>query len=1267
MKAARQERRLFYRALLITMGLSILALSFLGGISFGDEIWAAIAAIAFIAFLANFPLTIFLGEINVIFVVTLGSGLIFGIPQTIWITTVGTSLGYIIRRFYKPIQRESKFQIRDWWFDLGFNVAINIVPLTLAFLILGDPETIKLSAVTESIWSVAILPALAFVILHSLLLWLDGLINWGYSMMINREDLLFLLVIELLPVPLLLIGAEAYPYVGNIFIVAIGGIPAVMAVLLYGATAARADMQKRVRELSTLSQVSQTLRSSLDIDDLLATIQEQVMQVLGVSNFFVALVDSPKNQLWYPLAVKFGERVSWPRRPMMDRLTDRVIREGEAIKLTPQTQSGPDPVGLPPSEATPQSWLGVPLVTPEGVIGCLAVFEILEGVEFSRFDLDLLNTLSASVSIAIQNALLYDQVQERAAQLEILYQLTGQITASLEVNAVMDQVCQAVAQVSGSQRSAIYLYDPGEDKVHLAAFYGLSEEFVQHSQEFSIGLGRRTRSMRTGKVILTPNVSETSLSIELVRSLRVDNILAYADFPLVTPDGQIGFLSVFHDQPHDFLQAEVDLLQTFAAQAALAVANAQLHTRTDEKLTRRVHQLAMLESVSRELSAATHSDQLFGLVLDYALEFTQVPLGAIILPDTDSGVAQFKAKHGFRVPEKMVIDRGISMRVMRSGEPENIGDVRDDPDFYDVGDGDTRSQLSVPLTHKNEVLGVLTLESDILNAFPPNEQSLVEQLANQAAVALVNANLYHETQRHLREQSTLFQITARLVEALDADSTLEILCQALKAVVAPQCLGFYFLNQEKYNFQQVLCKDSLDVGWIQSELEGNFLDDLQLDGTKMFLLEDEEYLRKIIIDDSLGGKNTIFPMQTAQRLIGFALLNLPTEFVISDNLSKLIEAIVAQGAIAIQNAQLFVETAQRREQLAAVINSVAESIIMVDTEGIVTLLNQPLYMLTGLPGEKIIQKHLRDLSNGVLGRLGYQRKDLIVELENLAEGNIPNSTREVYQVPGIEPVSVIERSSYPVMDIGDHVLGWMIVWRDVTEEHKINQEREAIADALIHDLRSPISAVLGAIDLLYDVIPEEEVSRDLVDRSLQVARRGAKRVLRLVMSLLDVARMQSGRIELNRTPVEISTLIPELLMDIEIIADEYNITVKNEIKDDIPVIFVDEDKISRVITNLLDNAVKFSPEFGIVRVIGEATEGGVILQIWDQGPGISEEYRAIIFERFSQISGQFGRWRGAGLGLAFSRLTAEAHGGTIWVEPPPDGVGSVFSLTLPFR
>lgn len=93
--------------------------------------------------------------------------------------------------------------------------------------------------------------------------------------------------------------------------------------------------------------------------------------------------------------------------------------------------------------------------------------------------------------------------------------------------------------------------------------------------------------------------------------------------------------------------------------------------------------------------------------------------------------------------------------------------------------------------------------------------------------------------------------------------------------------------------------------------------------------------------------------------------------------------------------------------------------------------------------------------------------------------------------------------------------------------------------------------------------------------------------------------------------------------------------------------------------------MKFSPENTQVGILVSTRKDQVLIQVRDRGPGISDENRAIIFERFSQIAGQFSRWRGAGLGLAFCRLAVEAHGGRIWVEDPPEGQGSIFSFTLP--
>jgi signal transduction histidine kinase len=159
--------------------------------------------------------------------------------------------------------------------------------------------------------------------------------------------------------------------------------------------------------------------------------------------------------------------------------------------------------------------------------------------------------------------------------------------------------------------------------------------------------------------------------------------------------------------------------------------------------------------------------------------------------------------------------------------------------------------------------------------------------------------------------------------------------------------------------------------------------------------------------------------------------------------------------------------------------------------------------------------------------------------------------------------------------------------------------------------------------------------------------------------------MQSGSMEINFSEIDLHAQVSTLLADFIPQANEYGIILRNEIPDDLPLACVDQSKFTRVLTNLLDNALKFTPSGGQVTLAAERyLENMVVLRVSDTGPGIPDGYREKIFERFSQIPGQSGRRRGSGLGLTFCRLAVEAHGGRIWVDPRPGG-GSIFTLTLP--
>jgi signal transduction histidine kinase len=243
------------------------------------------------------------------------------------------------------------------------------------------------------------------------------------------------------------------------------------------------------------------------------------------------------------------------------------------------------------------------------------------------------------------------------------------------------------------------------------------------------------------------------------------------------------------------------------------------------------------------------------------------------------------------------------------------------------------------------------------------------------------------------------------------------------------------------------------------------------------------------------------------------------------------------------------------------------------------------------------------------------------------------------------------------------VIGWMIVVRDITEEHEIEQAREAITETVVHDLRSPMSAIVGALEMLSECLNEAE--DPVIQQALLVAQRSANRVLALTEALLDIARLQSGRMEIASDTINLSKLVSELLAEFTALANDDSVIIRSEIPALLPILRADRDKLIRVLTNLVDNAIKFSSHGDAITISAESTaENQVTIKVKDSGPGIPPDYREKIFERFVQVPGLRGRRRGTGLGLAFCRLAVEAHGGRIWVESPPEG-GSIFTFTLP--
>lgn len=233
------------------------------------------------------------------------------------------------------------------------------------------------------------------------------------------------------------------------------------------------------------------------------------------------------------------------------------------------------------------------------------------------------------------------------------------------------------------------------------------------------------------------------------------------------------------------------------------------------------------------------------------------------------------------------------------------------------------------------------------------------------------------------------------------------------------------------------------------------------------------------------------------------------------------------------------------------------------------------------------------------------------------------------------------------------------------KEHllELQRVRRETSDLIVHDLRNPLSTIYGALHMLEVVLPEDVLAdnREILD----LAMHASERMQRLVDSLLDVSKLETGEMLITLAPTHIKPLLEDAVRRQSIPAQTHNVAIHTDIPDDLPPVLLDRDPIERVLANLLDNALKYTPAGETIVVAAEQDGVKLVISVIDAGPGIPPEDRERIFERFAQVSGSQARRRGFGLGLTFCQLTVEAHDGTIWVEPGPGGVGSRFAFTLP--
>jgi len=338
-------------------------------------------------------------------------------------------------------------------------------------------------------------------------------------------------------------------------------------------------------------------------------------------------------------------------------------------------------------------------------------------------------------------------------------------------------------------------------------------------------------------------------------------------------------------------------------------------------------------------------------------------------------------------------------------------------------------------------------------------------------------------------------------------------------------------------------------------------------------------------------------------------------------------------------------------QNALILNTAAEGIYGVDAHGYTTFVNPAAAEMLGYAAEDLPGRP-------------YEATLLSGGPEDPIRGALlsgePRTVRDATFRGASGQRFPVEFTCTPILEDG-RIAGAVITFRDVTERREVDRMKDEFISVVSHELRTPLTAIRGSLGLLAAGKAGEVPERGR--RMLEIAVQNTDRLIRLINDILDLERIESGKVAMETAPVDAATLAHQAAEVMQPMADRAAVAL---FVDAAPVRLVaDADRILQVLTNLISNAVKFSPEGGRVDVRVARGEGVARFAVADRGRGIPADRLESIFERFQQVDSSDSRQKGGtGLGLAICRTIVTQHGGEIWAESTP-GEGSTLRFTLP--
>lgn len=673
--------------------------------------------------------------------------------------------------------------------------------------------------------------------------------------------------------------------------------------------------------------------------------------------------------------------------------------------------------------------------------------------------------------------------------------------------------------------------------------------------------------------------------------------------------------------------------------------------------------LELLYHVSREVATALDLRTVLQRVLYAALDNVGGERGSIVVMDDHGKPLDSIIVHGRRIQGdttrqlRITVERGLAGWVVRNKKPALVFDTSNDKRWLHRPDdavkkSGAKSALCVPLMAREEIVGVLTLVHPVPNTFDRKHLELMQAIADQTGIAILNARLYTESQRQARVMTALAEGAATINASLEIEDVFQrVLNQTIQALrvetVAlaleePDSGDFLFRAATGAQAGSILGKRVPKgegiIAKVVSDRRGVVIPALKVDNP---------FAKPQFFADTYSQGVVMAPIQVHDKIIGVIEAINPTAGEFDPDALLVMTGIGSLAGTTIQNARYFEEVAKTRLRYYELFHNNIEPILITDWDGKILEANRQVLSLSKYHAKSIREMRIEDIHMISWDDVGEGFDYLRYDPSNSYEAVF--YTKEGNQIP----VEVYVRSVY----FGkEEALQWTFL--DISERKALDALRNDMASMIYHDLRSPLANVVSSLDILDSLLEEKD---EAVETVLTIASNATGRMQRLISSLLDINRLEAGHEIVTQDGASPSKLIHEAFEAVVPAIESRCQKIRISIPENLPNIWVDSDMITRVLINLLENASKFTPEAGNIEMGAKANGNSVELWVSDDGIGISPEKRVAIFEKFTRGKTKAS---GFGIGLAFCRLAINKHGGRIWVDEK-HGKGTRFNINLP--